>query len=58
MGKQVDVLVDTGATGVAISQKVAQQLGLSSNTAVGTTTANGNAVAYLTRLDLVKIGGV
>ena len=57
-GQKVDVLVDTGATGVAISQKVAQQLGLSSNTAIGTTTANGNAVAYLTRLDSVKIGGV
>jgi aspartyl protease family protein len=57
-GQKVDVLVDTGATGVAISQKIAQQLGLSSNTAIGTTTANGNAVAYLTRLDSVKIGGV
>lgn len=57
-GQRVDVLVDTGATGVAISQKIARQLGLSSNTAIGTSTANGDAVAYLTRLDSVKLGGV
>ena len=57
-GQKVDVLVDTGATGVAISEKTAKQLGLRSNTAIGTTTANGNAVAYLTRLESVKLGGV
>lgn len=57
-GQKVDVLVDTGATGVAISSNIARQLGLSSNTAIGTSTANGDAVAYLTRVDSVKIGGV
>src|SRR5437867_1892552 len=40
-GEQVDVLVDTGATGVAISQKMADELGLTSHAAIRTTTANG-----------------
>lgn len=57
-GTQVDVLVDTGATGVAISQKLADTLKLTSRTAVRTTTANGDTVAYMTRLATVKLGGV
>lgn len=57
-GTKVDVLVDTGATGVAISKRLADELGLKSHIAIGTTTANGNAVAYATRLDSVKLGGV
>lgn len=55
---QVDVLVDTGATGVAISQKLADTLKLTSRTAVRTTTANGDTVAYMTQLATVKLGGV
>lgn len=57
-GKQVDVLVDTGATGVAISQKLADELGLTSRAAIRTATANGDTVAYMTRLATVKLGGV
>lgn len=57
-GTKVDVMVDTGATGVAISQQVADRLGLQSRTAVRTRTANGDAVGYMTRLDSVRIGGV
>ncbi|HSH72543.1 MAG TPA: retropepsin-like aspartic protease [Methylophilaceae bacterium] len=57
-GTKVDVLVDTGATGVAISQRVADQLGLSSRTAIRTSTANGDTVAYMARLETVKLGGV
>ena len=57
-GKQVDVLVDTGATGVAISQKLANKLKLTSRTAIRTTTANGDTVTYMTRLATVKLGGV
>src|SRR5665647_1540294 len=53
-GTQVDVLVDTGATGVAISQKLADTLKLTSRTAVRTTTANGDTVAYMT-LSLIHI---
>ncbi|HLD09534.1 MAG TPA: retropepsin-like aspartic protease [Methylophilaceae bacterium] len=57
-GSKVNVLVDTGATGVAISQKVANKLGLKSHSAIRTTTANGDSVAYMTRLESVKLGGV
>ncbi|BCM25416.1 retropepsin-like aspartic protease family protein [Methyloradius palustris] len=57
-GQKVNVLVDTGATDVAVSQNIAKQLNLSSHTAITTNTANGNSIAYVTRLDSVKIGGV
>lgn len=57
-GIKTDVLVDTGATGVAISQKLANTLGLRSHAAVSTTTANGRAVSYLLRLDSIKLGGI
>lgn len=57
-GQRVKVLVDTGATGVAISKAVAEQLHLSSNVAIRTSTANGEVVSYMTRLDSVKLGGV
>lgn len=56
--EKVDVLVDTGATGVAISQKVADKLQLKSLQAVRTMTANGDTVSYMVRLDSVKVGGV
>ena len=56
--QKVDVLVDTGATGVAISQKIADQLNLKSLSAVRTMTANGASVGYMVRLDSVKVGGV
>lgn len=57
-GEKVDVLVDTGATGVAISQNVADKLKLSSIDAVRTNTANGDSVGYMVRLHSVKLGGV
>jgi aspartyl protease family protein len=56
--EKVVVLVDTGATGVAISQKVADKLQLKSLQAVRTMTANGVTVSYMVRLDSVKVGGV
>ncbi|HEY8354682.1 MAG TPA: retropepsin-like aspartic protease [Methylophilaceae bacterium] len=57
-GIKVSALVDTGASGVAIPSSLADRLGLHSGTAVRTRTANGDAVAYMTRLDSVRIGGV
>lgn len=57
-GKKVDVLVDTGATGVAISQHLADQLGLKSINAIQLNTANGDSVGYMVRLKSVKIGGI
>lgn len=57
-GVKVNVMVDTGATGVAISQQVADKLGLQSRTAIRTQTAAGDSIGYMTRLDSVRIGGV
>ena len=57
-GVKVNVLVDTGATGVAISQRIADRLQLQSKQAIRTSTANGDAVAYMTRLNSVQLGGV
>jgi len=57
-GQKVNVLVDTGATGVAISQAVADKLNLKSVSAIRTNTANGTAVGYLVRLQSVKLGGI
>ncbi len=57
-GQKVDVLVDTGATGVAISQGVADKLNLQSIDAIRTNTANGDSIGYMVRLKSVKIGGV
>jgi aspartyl protease family protein len=56
--QKVDVLIDTGATGVAISQAVADKLGLKSIEAIRTNTANGDSVGYMVRLNSVKVGGV
>ena len=57
-GEKVDVLVDTGATGVAISQSIADKLNLKSIDAISTRTANGDSVGYMVRLDSIKLGGV
>lgn len=57
-GEKVTVLVDTGATGVAISKRVADKLQLKSINAVRTNTANGESVGYMVRLESVKVGGV
>lgn len=55
---ETPVLVDTGATDVAISQRLANRLGIKSTDAIRTRTANGDSVAYMTRLQSVKLGGV
>ncbi len=57
-GQKVAVLVDTGATGVAISQNVADKLNLKSIEAIRTNTANGDSIGYMVRLASVQIGGV
>ena len=56
--QKVNVLVDTGATGVAISQAVADRLNLKSISAIRTATANGDSISYLVRLESVKLGGI
>ena len=56
--QKVNVLIDTGATGVAISERTANKLGLKSIEAIRTETANGASVGYMVRLQSVKVGGV
>lgn len=57
-GIKTAVMVDTGATDVAISQSLADKLGLHSINAVRTETANGETVSYMTRLATVQLGGI
>ena len=57
-GVKTTVMVDTGATDVAISSKFAEQLGIQSNQAIRTQTANGDTVAYMTRLKSIKLGSI
>lgn len=57
-GEKVGVLVDTGATGVAISQAIADKLDLKSIEAIRTNTANGDSIGYMVRLDSIQLGGV
>jgi aspartyl protease family protein len=55
---KTSVMVDTGATDVAISQRLADRLGITSTRAIRTQTANGDTVAYMTRLSSVKLGSI
>jgi len=57
-GVKTTVLVDTGATDVAISRSFAENLGIQSNHAIRTQTANGATVGYMTRLKSIKLGGI
>lgn len=57
-GVRTPVMVDTGATDVAISQALADRLGLRSINAVRTRTANGDTVSYMVRLKSIKLGGI
>lgn len=51
-------MLDTGATGVAIPQNIAQQLKLQPGRAVRTQTANGVATSYAVTLSLVGLGDI
>jgi aspartyl protease family protein len=57
-GIKIPAMVDTGATDVAISQSLADKLGLHSIHGVRTSTANGETVSYMTRLASVQLGGI
>jgi len=57
-GSPVEFLVDTGATDIAISNTVAQRIGLDFGPKVTVMTAAGPAPAWMTRLDSVSIGGL
>ncbi|KNZ34404.1 MAG: hypothetical protein AD742_01005 [Methylibium sp. NZG] len=57
-GREVDFLIDTGATGTAISAALARELGLASIGSVQSSTAGGVVTGQLVRADVVLQGGV
>lgn len=57
-GQPVTFLVDTGASTVAMSGKVARDLGLEPGAAITVQTAAGPAQAYHTWIDSIVLGGI
>ena len=57
-GEPVVFLLDTGATGVAIPERLARRLALPRGRAFLTSTANGTTRSYQTRLQEVAIGDI
>ncbi len=57
-GQRVKFLLDTGATQIAMSQRVANDLGLSLGPAMTLQTAAGPATGYPTRLARVRLGAI
>lgn len=57
-GTEVEFLLDTGATNVAIPEQVATSLGLKRGLPLTTYTANGIVYTYATTLDRVALGSI
>jgi aspartyl protease family protein len=57
-GREVTFLLDTGATTVALSARLARELGLARGAAISIDTANGVATGFKTRLDSVRLGDI
>jgi len=55
---EVEFLLDTGASEIAIPESLANDLGLIKNQRIVVKTANGNARAYRTRIASVGIGDI
>ncbi len=57
-GYEVEFMLDTGATNIAIPEKLARRLNLKPGPEVEVSTANGTVLARLTRLDRVELGKI
>ena len=57
-GRAVEFLVDTGATGTALPEALARQLGLVAHGSVRSHTANGPVTGWLARADVDLQGGL
>jgi aspartyl protease family protein len=57
-GQPVMFLVDTGATDVALSEKMARAMGLDFGPRITVMTAAGRVGAWVTRLDRVRLGSL
>lgn len=57
-GAPVEVMIDTGATQVAISKALARELDLQEGLAVMISTANGVITGHETRIDRIQLGSI
>jgi aspartyl protease family protein len=57
-GERVNFLLDTGATDVALSTRLASQLALPRGAPVSLSTANGVVQGYRTTIDTVSVGNI
>ncbi len=57
-GRKVTFMVDTGATSVALSSRLARAINVQRGAAIQVETANGLALGYQTRLNAVRLGDI
>ena len=57
-GHKVTFLLDTGATSVALSTRLARELDLKRGAAIQLDTANGTAAGFTTHLNSVRLGDI
>ncbi|MDX1608898.1 MAG: TIGR02281 family clan AA aspartic protease [Halofilum sp. (in: g-proteobacteria)] len=57
-GTEVDFLVDTGASHVAVPEDIAREIGLRRGPEIRVQTASGTARAYHTTIDRIAVGGI
>jgi aspartyl protease family protein len=57
-GQEVTLLLDTGATYVAVPENMAEKLGLRKMARSQSSTANGVVETYLTRIERLNIGNI
>ena len=57
-GQEVTLLLDTGATYVAVPENMAEKLGLRKMARGQSSTANGIVDTYLTRIERLSVGGI
>jgi aspartyl protease family protein len=57
-GHKVTFMVDTGATSVALSSRLARVIDVKRGAAIQVDTANGLALGYQTRLNTVRLGDI
>ena len=57
-GQTVVFMLDTGATGVAIPEHIAEKLQLKRGAAIQVQTAAGSAIGYSSKLDNVAVDGI
>jgi aspartyl protease family protein len=57
-GQNVEFLLDTGATNVAIPEYIAKRIGLRAGRSIQVSTANGRTTGHQTMLDSLSIGDI